>query len=198
MSQLGRALLEVRLPLSASGASRLAQALAGSQSGCSSPLVAMASRGLWSSSFSLTVSGTHGLCPLLLGWHLRVRLLRCSCRVPRVQRCVATVAGGPGVLWLFVMSLRWVVVRAFRCLTGSRCCSGHGRHPGRGTSTGLTAGCDVHLVTMGLVCRCCRRPGWGKNTGLNIWHFIETNAVNMLLGPRFFSVGYISVCLRDP
>ena len=39
----------------------------------------------------------HGLCPLMLGWHLRVRLLPCSCRVSRVQRCVATVAGGPGV-----------------------------------------------------------------------------------------------------
>ena len=35
--------------------------------------------------------------PLLLGWHCRVRLFRCSCRVSRVQRCSATVGGGPGV-----------------------------------------------------------------------------------------------------
>ena len=37
------------------------------------------------------------LAPLSLGWHCRVLLLRSSRRVPRVQRCAATVAGGPGV-----------------------------------------------------------------------------------------------------
>ena len=48
--------LEVRLSLSVSGSSRLAQALAGSQSFCSSPLVAMASCGSQSLSSSARVA----------------------------------------------------------------------------------------------------------------------------------------------
>ena len=55
-------------------------------------------------------------------------------------------------------------------------CPGHGRHPMRGTSMGLIAGC--HVLFYGLGCWCCGV----KMRVCFIWHLIETYAVNMVLG----------------
>ena len=129
MSQFRRALLVVRLPLSVSASSRLAQALAGSQSGCSSPLVAIASCG----SRSLSSYAREALaCPSL------PLLVSCSAGAALRGHC----CWRPGRVWLFVLSLRSVVVLALRCLLGSCCCSGLGRHPGRVREYLCHASCD--------------------------------------------------------